>query len=98
MKYYQQAAIIEITIIEELKWCFLGKYLRLLDKSESTFSKASPMTEDDPKCCKHYFPVKLNYASTVNVDEKQCADFLVAIKLNYYVYLSSEIMLKSDGF
>ena len=49
-------------------------------------------------CCKYYFPVKLNYVSTVNVDEKQCTDFLVAIKLNYYVYLSLEIILKSDGF
>ena len=27
-------------------------------------------------CCKYYFPVKLNYVSTVNVDEKQYTDFL----------------------
>ena len=47
---------------------------------------------------KYYFPVKLNYVSTVNVDEKKYTDFLVVIKLNYYVYLSSEIILKSDGF
>ena len=49
-------------------------------------------------CCKHYFPVKLNHASTVNIDEKQCTDFLVLIKVNYHVYLSSEIILKSDRF
>ena len=43
-------------------------------------------------------PVKLNYVLAVNANEMQSADFFGVIKLNYYVYLSSEIMLKSDGF
>ena len=43
-------------------------------------------------------PVKLNYVPAVNANEIQSTDFLVVIKLNYYVYLSSEIILKSDGF
>ena len=43
-------------------------------------------------------PVKLNYVPAVNANEIQSTDFLVVIKLNYYVYLSSEIILKSDSF
>ena len=43
-------------------------------------------------------PAKLKHVPTVNVNEMQTTDFLDAIKLNYYFYLSSEIILKSDGY